>query len=102
MTCTMMNLSLSRAAVAGFALAAALWCAAPASAQMNGENLLGDMGVKSGTQPDPGLYVSTIYYRYRADSLRDAQGRAIDADPTGEASQAINAGVPLIYWVTPK
>jgi hypothetical protein len=25
--------------------------AAPAHAQLNGENLLGDMGVKSGTQP---------------------------------------------------
>jgi hypothetical protein len=76
--------------------------AAPAHAQMNGENLLGDMGVKSGTQPEPGLYVSTIYYRYRADSLKDTAGRSINADPTGEASQTINAGVPLVYYVTPK
>ena len=76
--------------------------ATPAHAQLNGENLLGDMGVKSGTQPEPGLYVSTIYYRYRADSLKDADGRSIHADPTGDASHAINAGVPLVYWVTPK
>ena len=34
--------------------------ATSAHAQLNGENLLGDMGVKSGTQPEPGLYVSTI------------------------------------------
>ena len=73
-----------------------------AHAQLNGENLLGDMGVKSGTQPEPGLYVSTIYYRYRADSLKDAAGRSVNADPTGDASQSINAGVPLVYYVTPK
>ena len=76
--------------------------ATTAHAQLNGENLLGDMGVKSGTQPEPGLYLSTIYYRYGADSLKDAAGRSVNADPTGEASQTINAGVPLLYYVTPK
>jgi hypothetical protein len=76
--------------------------ATSAHAQLNGENLLGDMGVKSGTQPEPGLYVSTIYYRYRADSLKDAAGRSVDADPTGDACQTISAGVPLLYYVTPK
>ncbi len=75
--------------------------ATSAHAQLNGENLLGDMGVKSGTQPEPGLYVSTIYYRYRADSLKDAAGRSVNADPTGEAAQTINAGVPLVYYVAP-
>jgi hypothetical protein len=76
--------------------------ATTAHAQLNGENLLGDMGVKSGTQPEPGLYVSTIYYRYRADSITDAHGRSVNADPTGEAGHAVNAGVPLVYYVTPK
>ena len=86
----------------GVAAFLATLVAAPAQAQLNGENLLGDMGVKSGTQPEPGLYVSTIYYRYRADSLKDARGRSVNADPSGEASQTINAGVPLVYYVTPK
>jgi hypothetical protein len=76
--------------------------AAPAYAQLNGENLLGDMGVKSGTQPEPGIYVSSIYYRYRTGSLKDAKGRSVDADPTGDASQAINAAVPLVYYVMPR
>jgi hypothetical protein len=76
--------------------------ATAAHAQLNGENLLGDMGVKSGAQPEPGLYVSTIYYRYRADSLKDAAGRSVDADPSGDAAQTINAGVPLVYYVAPK
>ena len=94
----------TRTAVIRFATAIilAMLFSAPAQAQLNGENLLGDMGVKSGTQPEPGLYVSTIYYRYRADSLKDAAGRSVNADPTGDASQAINAGVPLVYYVTPK
>jgi hypothetical protein len=46
--------------------------------------------------------VSTIYYRYRADTLKDAQGRSVNADPSGEASHSINAGVPLVYYVTSK
>jgi len=83
-------------------IAATLATASPALAQLNGENLLGDMGVKSGTQPEPGIYVSSIYYRYRTGSLKDAKGRSVDADPTGDASQAINAAVPLVYYVMPR
>jgi hypothetical protein len=93
----------TRTACRRFAIAIllAIVFAAPAHAQLNGENLLGDMGVKSGTQPEPGLYVSTIYYRYRADSIKDAHGRSINADRTGKAGQTINAGVPVVYYVTP-
>jgi hypothetical protein len=100
--CTQLNKTSPRKVLAGFVLTTALAWATPARAQLNGENLLGDMGVKSGSQPHPGVYVSAIYYRYRADSLRDAEGRAVNADPTGDAGHAINAGVPLVYWVTPK
>jgi len=79
-----------------------LFCAAPAHAQLNGENLLGDMGVKSGTQPEPGIYVSSIYYRYFTDSIKDPDGNSLNLDPSGTASQTIQAGVPLFYYVTPK
>lgn len=81
---------------------AAVWSAAPAFAQLNGENLLGDMGVKSGTQPAPGVYLSNIYYRYEADSIRDGEGHPLNVDRSGNASQTINAAMPLVYWVTPK
>src|SRR6185503_11536509 len=84
------------------AFVAATSLATPAHAQFNGENLLGDMGVKSGTQPEPGMYVSTIYYRYFADSIKDPNGNSMHLDPTGTGSQTINAGVPLFYYVTPK
>jgi hypothetical protein len=83
-------------------LAAALCGASPAFAQLNGENILGDMGVKSGTQAEPGFYVSYIYYRYFTDSIRDPNGNPVVLDPTGGGSQTVHANVPLALYVTPK
>ena len=76
--------------------------ASPARAQLNGENLLGDMGVKSGTQPEPGFYISNIYYRYFTDTIKDPDGNRVVFDPTGEGNQTIQAGVPLVYYVAKK
>lgn len=87
--------------IAAIGLLACL-AAAPASAQLNGENLLGDMGVRSGTQPAPGLFVSNIYYRYFTDTIADANGTPVALDPSGRASQTIHAGMPLVYYVTAK
>jgi hypothetical protein len=81
---------------------AAMLIAVPAQAQLNGENLLGDMGVLSGSQPAPGFYASFIFYRYGASSLKGPDGKKLALDPSGEASQTINAEVPLFYWVTSK
>ena len=75
--------------------------AAPAYAQLNGENLLGDLGVKSGTQPEPGLYISSMYYRYYTDSIKGPDGAPIALDPTGAGSQTIQAGMPILLYVTP-
>ncbi len=86
----------------GLAAAAALLTAAPARAQLNGENLLGDMGVKSGSQPAPGLYISSVYYRYRTDSLRGPDGEPMGLDPSGKANQTIHAAMPVVLYVTPK
>jgi hypothetical protein len=84
------------------AIAAALFSATPAHAQLNGENLLGDMGVKSGTQPEPGLYVSSIYYRYFTDTIKDPNGKPLSLDTSGKASQTIHAAMPLVYYVAPR
>jgi hypothetical protein len=86
----------------GVFIVTALCFAVPARAQLNGENLLGDMGVRSGSQPDPGFYASFIYYRYDASSLKGPDGQKLALDPSGNASQTINAAVPLFYYVTPK
>jgi arylsulfatase A-like enzyme len=72
-------------------------------AQMNGENLLGDMGVKSGTQPEPGTYVGNVYYRYFTDSIFGPDGERLTLDPTGAGgSQTINATVPMVIHVSKK
>jgi hypothetical protein len=76
--------------------------AAPAYAQLNGENLLGDMGVKSGTQPHPGFYVANIYYRYFTDSIKGPDGEPVLFDPTRAGSQTIHAATPLVIYVSPK
>ena len=74
--------------------------AAPAFAQFNGENLLGDVGIKSGTQPEPGLYLGNVYYRYRTETIRGKNGNKLTFDPTGEGGQTIQAAVPLAIYVT--
>ena len=102
MRTNLLNTVSTRNLLAGLTLLAAILCAAPARAQLNGENLLGDMGVKSGTQPEQGVYISTIYYRYFTDSIKDPNGNKVNIDPSGQASQTINAGMPAVYWVTPK
>lgn len=76
--------------------------ASPAQAQLNGENLLGDMGMKSGTQPEPGLFVGSIYYRYFTDTIKGPDGRQIVFDPTGQGQQTIHAAVPMTIYVTKK
>ena len=84
------------------ALLAATMVAAPAQAQLNGENLLGDMGVKSGSQPHPGFYVGNVYYRYFTDTIKGPDGKPMSMDPSGEAQQTIHAAVPMAIYVTKK
>jgi arylsulfatase A-like enzyme len=84
------------------ALLLATLVATPALAQLNGENLLGDMGVKSGTQPEPGLYVGNLFYRYYTNTVKGADGKTISLDPTGEGQQTIHAAVPLVVYVSKK
>lgn len=86
----------------GAMLALATTWATPAHAQLNGENLLGDLGVQAGTQPQPGIYVSQMYFRYRVDSLRGPDGERLVPDPTGNASQTMQAGMPVFTVVTKK
>jgi hypothetical protein len=79
-----------------------VFIAAPAHAQLNGENLLGDVGVKSGTQPDPGIYVANAYYRYLTDAIKGPDGKTVAIDPTGSGQQTIQAEMPLVIYVTKK
>jgi hypothetical protein len=81
-------------------LAAVTMTAAPAYAQLNGENLLGDMGVKSGTQPHPGFYVGNLFYRYRTETIRNGNGDRIVFDPSQSGSRTINVHAPMVIYVS--
>lgn len=49
----------------------------PAVAQLNGQNIKGDMGLKSGSQAPPGGYVVVPLYFYSADVLKDRNGNVL-------------------------
>ena len=92
---------MNRLLMGGALVVALLGAARPAQAQLNGENLLGDMGLKSGTQPAPGFYVSMLHYRYRTDTIRNRNGQRISFDPQQRGRQRIDATVPIALYVSP-
>jgi hypothetical protein len=47
------------------------------AAQLNGCNLKGDAGLKSGSQPPPGAYVAIPLWMYSADAIKDRDGNEI-------------------------
>jgi hypothetical protein len=69
-----------------------------ASAQLNGFNIKGDMGLKAGSQAPPGGYVTMFLYRYGADRIRDRNGDRLSVD--GDLTVGLGAGV--ITFVTTK
>lgn len=81
-------------------LAAGILSVVPAHAQFNGSNLLGDFGVGSGTQPGPGLYAATFYYRYYSDTIKDSSGKRITYSPDAPSSATINAIAPMVWYVS--
>ncbi|HSG00419.1 MAG TPA: hypothetical protein VLA20_04770 [Vicinamibacterales bacterium] len=48
--------------------------AAPSAAQLNGQNIKGDAGLKAGTQAPPGAYVAIPLWFYNADKVVDRNG----------------------------
>lgn len=51
----------------------------------------------SGTQPDPGTYLSALYYGYRGDTLSDRDGNVVAIDPERRGSLDAN-GYGLGIW----
>jgi outer membrane protein OmpA-like peptidoglycan-associated protein len=83
-----------------FAILVAFLTAAvqPAQAQLNGFNIKGDMGLKSGSQAPPGGYLASPLYWYNTDRVNDRFGNQLN--PTGSLSMFV--GGPLFSYVTPK
>src|SRR5215510_11708418 len=46
-------------------------------AQLNGQNIKGDAGLKSGSQAPPGTYVAVPLYFYTADQIKDRDGNQV-------------------------
>src|SRR5512138_696522 len=84
----------------GALLVAASLLAVPASAQLSGENLLGDNGVRSGSQPQPGAYVGFMYYRYGSDTIRNQDGKTLALDPASPGSMTLHVVLPLFMVVS--
>jgi len=51
--------------------------AAEGFAQLNGQNIKGDAGLKSGSQAPPGTYVAVPLYFYTADQIKDRDGKQL-------------------------
>lgn len=77
-----------------------LLLAAPAQAQLNGSHTLGDFGVQSGSQPQPGFYAALFYLRYDADTIKDADGNVVRVSPGAPGSIAVSAVAPLAWYVS--
>jgi hypothetical protein len=46
-------------------------------AQLNGQNIKGDAGLKSGSQAPPGTYLVVPLWFYSADQVKDRNGREV-------------------------
>ena len=77
-----------------------LLLAAPAQAQLNGSHTLGDFGVQSGSQPQPGFYAALFYLRYDADTIKDADGNIVRPAPSAPGSIEVAAVAPLAWYVS--
>jgi hypothetical protein len=74
--------------------------AVPAQAQLSGSHSLGDFGVQSGSQPQPGFYAGLFYYRYDTDTIKDADGSTIGPSVGSPGSIGIAAAAPLLWYVS--
>jgi hypothetical protein len=54
---------------------------APAGAQLGGENMRGDYGMKSGSQGPPGFYLGDMFYFYRSDTIKNLSGDELAKSP---------------------
>lgn len=83
-------------------VAVAALVSTPASAQLSGHNFRGDYGLTSGSQPEPGWYVSMFYVAYETDKVVDRNGDRISFDPSLPGSVTAQGIAPFGWWVSKK
>jgi hypothetical protein len=74
-----------------------LLLAVPAQAQLNGSHTLGDFGVQSGSQPQPGVFAALFYLRYDTDTVKDADGDIVRIPQASPGSLALSAVAPMVW-----
>ena len=91
---------MKRLLMLGTACGLMLLLAVPAHAQLNGSHTLGDFGVQSGSQPQPGFYTALFYLRYDTDTIKDADGETVRLPQTSPGSLAVSALAPMVWYVS--
>jgi hypothetical protein len=86
--------------VLGQACGLMLLLAGPAQAQLNGSHTLGDFGVQSGSQPQPGFYTALFYLRYDTDTIKGANGETVRLPQASPGSLAVSALAPMVWYVS--
>jgi hypothetical protein len=77
-------------------LCLAVFSASPARAQLNGNDIKNDRGVKAATQPPPGVYAGTMWQHVNADEIRGRRERILPGNPDA----SINAWLPYMQYVS--
>lgn len=70
----------------------------PASAQFSGHNLLGDFGLKSGSQVPPGFYAGYMMNRYSTNTIKGPGGGMLEG--SGDPSLQVYAHIGIANWAT--
>src|SRR5208282_4838131 len=73
------------------------FAAVPAEAQYKGDDIPGFLGLQSGSQAPPGLYVGNVVWVYRTSTIKDNSGNAINLP----GSLTSTAELILVNVVTP-
>ncbi|HEX8030748.1 MAG TPA: transporter [Vicinamibacterales bacterium] len=89
---------LNRFALVLIIVTGCLCLARPAAAQLNGFNIKGDQGLKTGSQAPPGIYYGAPFYWYGTETVKDGEGRTFST--TGDLDMFL--GGPLVSVVTTK
>ena len=76
---------------------ACVYIVAPAEAQLNTQHIKGTVGLKSGSQPPPGVYfIAPLLYVYKADQVKDRNGDRLGLGNADLTSRMYGAGVNVV------
>jgi hypothetical protein len=69
-----------------------------ASAQLNGNNIKGDIGLSAGSQAPPGVYYGLALMQYRTDRINDLNGTKVNRS----GDLLVGGGAPLLIFTSKK